>query len=99
MGVLPAVWLLPVGSTQPPRPVGALVRQACPADGPVGAAPGSPQQLLLSAAGRTGLEPSLHLSVYAAENGCVLEQRLDLQRSQGAVFQHPGFGVPAWDSG
>jgi hypothetical protein len=99
MGVLPAAWLLLPGRAQPPRPVGVLVHQSRSDAGACGAGHRAPPQLFLDAAGSEGPQPALHLSVYAVEDGTVLQQRLDVQQGQEALLEHPCFGVPAWDSG
>ena len=94
LGVVPAVWVLLSGAPQLPQPAGALLLNVqLP---PPGLA--SEVQAVLLQVGK-GLESSLRLAVYNAQDGRLLRCRDRLQRCEYVFHLHPRFRVPAWDSG
>ncbi len=93
LGVLPALWLLLPGTDCMPQPAGALLLSVHlpPAILPVDA------QRLLPTNG-TGLVRALLLRVYCPCTGQPLQKRGWLQRDERALYEHPHYHVPAWDS-
>lgn len=93
LGVLPAVWLLLPGTDRVPQPAGALLLGVWL---PPAILPADAQEVLLRTG--TGLLPALRVLAYCRQTGQVLQWRDWVQCDEHALYTHPRYEVPTWDS-
>ena len=94
LGALPTVWLLLPGAGRVPQPAGALLLSV---QLPLPGLHAEAQAVLLGAG--KGLERAVRLLVYCPQAGRLLQRREWLQRNEHALYLHPRYRVPTWDSG
>lgn len=90
---LPCVWLLLPGAGRQPQPASAMLLSVrLPPRGL-----NDDAQMLLLGAGM-GLESATRLVVYCPQTGQLLQWREWVQQDEHALYLHPRYRVPTWDS-
>lgn len=93
VAALPSAYALLPGAQPRPVPVGVLLLRVLL---PAASLPEDAQRLLLEAG--TGLQPTLRILLFCRQTGQAVLFRDWVQQNESALFVHPRYHVPAWES-